>query len=342
YELSHWYIRLVRRRFWQEKRSLDKIAAYATLYHALKSWIVLAAPFMPFLTEKLYQAMIKPAEPSAEESVHMERWPKPNLELIDNALEERMSIVKEIVAATASARQAEKIKLRQPVSRIIVVSDLPAIKETIESFKRTILEQANTKRIEISTLDEEKKLKKITTIPNYKFLGPNFKAMTERIARRLKKIDGKAILESFRLKGHYGLKINNESFKILPEMVSFKEEMPKGFSMGNFSNGRVYVDTRISKDLIEEGFVREVVRRLQEMRKRMDLPVEAYISAYVIAPGSRERSWLVSNKNYIKEEARVKRLMILEKRKIKEKMEFEEEWRIDGKTCRMGVKLQKA
>jgi isoleucyl-tRNA synthetase len=342
-EISHWYIRIVRRRFWQEKRSIDKMAAYATLYYALRNWIILAAPFIPFLTEKIYQTMIRPTELLSEESIHMEKWPKPNLKWIDNDLETKMSIVKEIVAATASARQAKKIKLRQPISQTIVVSNLPAVKNAIESLKPIILEQANTKSIEILTLDEEEKLKKITPIPNYQSLGPIFRAKTEEIANSLKKIDGKIILESFRLNGYYELKINNESFKITPEMISFKEEMPEDFSVGNFSNGRVYVNTRISEELIKEGFVREVIRRLQEMRKRMDLPVEAYISAYVAVSGDKERSWLISNKNYIKEEVRIKKLIIPKViKKIKQKMDFEEEWNIDGRICKMGIKVQGA
>jgi len=337
-ELSHWYIRLVRRRFWQEKSSLDKMAAYATLYYALSNWIILAAPFMPFLTEKIYQVMIKPAEPFSEESVHMKNWPKPNLKLIDNDLENKMNLIKEIVAAVASARQAKKIKLRQPISRIIVVSDFPTIEDIIESFKHIILEQGNAKKIEVLTLKDEEKLKRIITVPNYQSIGPVFKERTEEIANNLKKIDGKLILESFKINGSYTLKINNESFKIVPEMVSFKEEMPEDFSMGIFSNGRIYIDTKVSEELIKEGFIREIVRRLQEMRKKMDLPVEAYISAYIIAPEEKERSWLISSKDYLKEEVRIKKLMLPKTKRIKQKMDFEEEWNINGKIYKMGIK----
>ncbi|MEM3754123.1 MAG: isoleucine--tRNA ligase [Candidatus Bathyarchaeia archaeon] len=339
-ELSHWYIRLVRRRFWQEKTSIDKIASYATIYYVLRNWIILAAPFMPFLTEKIYQTMIKPAEPFSEESIHMEKWPTLNSKWIDKDLEDRMEIVKEIIAATTGARQAKKIKLRQPVSQIIVVSDFPIIKDIIKSFEHIIIEQANTKSIEVFTLNEEKKLKKIMPIPSYHSLGPIFKAKTEEIANCIKKLDGKTILESFRINGYYELKINDESYKILPKMVSFKEEMPEDFSVGDFSKGRVYVNTRISEELIKEGFIREVVRRLQEMRKRMDLPVEAYVSAYIDIASDKERSWLISNKDYIKEEVRIKKLIIPRKKKIKQKMDLEEEWDIDGKICKMGIKVQ--
>ncbi len=340
-DLSRWYIKLVRRRFWLEKESRDKMAAYSVLYYALKNWLVLSTPLIPLMTEKLYQTIIRPAERDAPESVHMIPYPTPNMELVNPMLEEEMEVVKEVVAATASARQTLKIKLRQPVCRALVVADSPTVKKAVEDLERIVFEQANAKKFEFISVDEEEKLKEITAKPNYEAIGPVFKSDTKRIADAIESSDGREISESFKKSGFYAFSIDGKDFKITPEMVSFKEEMPEDFAVGTFSQGRVYIDARIPRALIQEGLVRDVVRRLQEMRREMNLPVDAYVAAAIVAPDEKRRKWLEKSRNYVKEEARAKPLFLSKAGEKVVKMDFKKVWIINKDRYEMGMRLIK-
>ncbi|HEX4921686.1 MAG TPA: isoleucine--tRNA ligase, partial [Candidatus Bathyarchaeia archaeon] len=175
-DLSHWYVRLVRRRFWLEKNSPDKLAAYTALYHALRSWLTLAAPMIPFLTETIHKQSFRPAGHTSTETVHMSGWPKPQTKWINKTLEEEMRILQHISEATASARQSKKIKLRQPVAKLMVVSEKPIVKRAVRSLQKLLLQQTNAKEVKLVGINEEERLKKLIVEPNFKGLGPAFKA----------------------------------------------------------------------------------------------------------------------------------------------------------------------
>jgi len=341
-DLSHWYIRLVRRRFWQEKSSRDKMATYSVLYHALRSWLIISAPVIPFITEKLYQTMVSPAEKEVPQSIHMNDWPKLESKWRNKELEENMEIVKEVTSAVAAARQSLKIKLRQPVQKTIVVTDNPKVKDAIKKLTKLVHELANTKTIEFLSVDEEKKLGKIVVVPRYETLGPMFRAETQKIADTMKTTNGRNVLEDFKEKGLHSMDVEGKEVNILPSMVMFKEEMPEGYASGDFSQGRVYIETALPKNLVQEGLVRDVVRRLQEMRRRMDLPVDGFVYVYVICPTKDDVNGLKKRQTYIKEEVRATRLDIKPKsEKVTVKAEREEKWTIGGRTFRMGMSLKK-
>ena len=341
-DLSHWYVRLVRRRFWQEKESRDKLATYTALYYALRNWTSLSAPITPFIAEKLYQSMIKPVEKKSPESIHMNNWPKLENRWHDEKLEEQMEIVKEVTSAVAAARQSLKIKLRQPVQKTIVVTDNESVKDAIKRLDKLIYEQANTKKIEFLSVDEEKKLEKIVAVPKYEILGPNFKAETQVVADAIKTTHGRTILENIKRTGNYLIEIKGKQFRIDSSMVSFREEMPEGYTSGSFSQGRVYVEASLPKSLIEEGLVRDVVRRLQEMRRRMDLQVDQHVQVQILCPTNQEAQGLKKREAYLKTEVRATRIEILsitEKGTLKP--ELEEIWTIDRKTYKMGMRATK-
>ncbi len=341
-DLSHWYVRLVRRRFWQEKSSRDKMATYAVLYHALRNWLTLSAPLVPFVTEKLYQTMIRPVEKKTPESIHMNDWPKLESKWRKKDLEENMEIVKEVTSAIAAARQSLKIKLRQPVQKTIVVTDEPKVKEAIKKLDKLVHEQANTRTIEFLSIDEEKKLERIVAIPRYEALGPVFKADTQKVADAIKSTNGREILDSFRRTESYPVQIEGKQVRIVQSMVSFREETPEGYASGTFSQGRVYVEAAIPRGLVQEGLVRDVVRRLQEMRRRMDLLVDRFVEVYIMCPTREEVQGLRSRQAYIEEEVRAARLELksmTEKPAVK--AELEETWTISGKSYKMGMRLAK-
>ncbi len=271
-DLSHWYIRLVRRRFWQEKQNKDKLASYAAL----------------------------------------------------------------------SARQSKKVKLRQPVARVLIVTDSDNVKRAVKSLRPLFLQQTNSKDIRLVGLAEEEQLKKLTAEPNFKGLGPVFKGDANKVAEALRSADGRQLFQALQGDLSYTLKVDNRDYKITSQMVSFKEEMPENFAMGSFDDGRVYIDLTIPKELVREGFVREIVRRLQEMRKRLDLPVDAFVEAYVTVPDAQKLEWLEDERDYLMGEVRVETLHLLRPDQEKPKVKAEENWEIEGRTFQMGLSSKNA
>ena len=336
-DLSHWYIRLVRRRFWQEKQSRDKLASYAALHYASKMWLTLASPFIPFLTETVYQQAFRRTVKSDLESIHMASWPTPSTRLVNKNLEKSMEIVQQVSAASSSARQSKKVKLRQPVAKTLIVTDSNDVLRALKDLKPLFLQQTNSKEIRFVGLSEEEQLKKLTVEPNFKGLGPTFKAEANKVATALRSTDGRKLFHALQASKPYKLRVGDQEYDITPQMVTFKEEMPENFAMGTFTRGRVYIDLTIPKELVREGFVREIVRRLQEMRKRLDLPVDAFMEAYVTVPDARKLEWLEDEKDYLMEEVRAETLLLLRPDQETPGTILQENWQIDGHTFQMGL-----
>jgi isoleucyl-tRNA synthetase len=336
-DLSHWYIRLVRRRFWQEKQNKDKLASYAALHYSLKIWLLLASPFIPFLTETVFQQAFRKTVKQDLESIHMSSWPSPRGGWLNKRLEENMEIVQNVSAASSSARQSKKVKLRQPVARTLIVTNSDKVRRAVGSLRSLFLQQTNSKDIRVVGLSEEEQLKKLTVEPNFKGLGPVFKADANKVAEALRSVDGRQLFQALQSDKSYSLKLNDQDYKITAQMVSFKEEMPENFAMGIFDQGRVYIDLTIPKELVREGFVREIVRRLQEMRKRLDLPVDAFVAAYVTVPDPQKLEWLEDERDYLMEEVRAETLHLLRSDQDKPKVDAEENWQIEGQTFQMGL-----
>jgi isoleucyl-tRNA synthetase len=341
-DLSHWYIRLVRRRFWLDKNSPDKLGAYTVLSHALGSWLRLSAPMIPFMTETIYQQSFRSTDQRNLASVHMADWPSPNKAWINKRLEEEMRIAQHISEAAASARQSKKMKLRQPVSEILVVSDAPVVKRAVKTQRELILQQTNAKKLRVVDIGEEEQLKKLIVEPNYKTLGPAFRSEANRVAQALRTQDGRQLLAVLKQGASFPLRIDNKDYTISSDMVTLREQMPDNYAVGNFEEGRVYVDLTIPSNLIREGFIREVIRRLQEMRKRLDLPVDAFVDAYISASDPERLDWLEDEKDTLMEEVRARTLLMLGPDEKKPTVALEEAWRIEGHEFHMGLSEEAA
>ena len=340
-DLSHWYIRLVRRRFWLEKTSQDKLAAYTVLHQALRSWLGLAAPTIPFLTETIYREAFRGTERLSPESIHMTEWPSADKKWINKTLEEEMRVVQHISDATASARQSKKIKLRQPVSTILIVADRPIVRRTVRTLRELLLQQANAKEVRLVGLTEEEQLKKLIVEPNFKALGPAFRGEANKIAEKIRSLDGRQLMRAFNEEGLFPVNLNGKEYRITSEMVTFREEIPENHAIGNFEEGRVYVDLTIPSELVREGFVREVTRRLQEMRKRLDLPVDAFMDAFVSVSDPEKLGWLEDEKEYLMEEVRAKTFVLLRPDQPRPRAELDEDWKIEEANFHMGISRQR-
>ncbi len=337
-DLSHWYIRLVRRRFWLEKESPDKLAAYTVLSHALKAWIHIATPFIPFLTEAAYKSVVAPTSEGSPESVHMLKWPEAHLEWVDDRSEEHMEIAKKVVAAAISARQTLKLKLRQPVNELKVFTDDMKIRRAVHKLRGIILEAANTKSLKCSDVRDETKIEKLVAVPNFQAIGPKFRDKATRIAEMVKRLDGVEVLNWMREKGFYELKLKSEKLRLTPDMVRFREEIPEGFAKGEFDGGRVYVDSRLTEELRREGLARDVIRRVQEMRRLMDLPVEAFIDLRIVADIEGDEERLKDYEGYIREEVRAYNLTLDHlPSTILEGASFQKTWMIEGRLFQIGI-----
>jgi isoleucyl-tRNA synthetase len=278
-------VRLIRGRTWVEKDDPDKLGAYYTLYNVLKELITLLAPIAPHITEEIYQNMVLGVEKDALESVHMLDWPL-DTEPIDADLEKNMEIVREIIEACAHARDVARYKLRWPVREIVIVTENKEVVDATEALLKVLTEQANTKAVRTS---EEFQNLTVLAQPNMKTLGPKLRGDVPLVAAKLAEADGAEIVAAFESDGEYLVELDDKTITLEDGDVVFETELPDNVVSAEFSRGSVFVDTELTPEILSESMSRELIRRIQDMRKDLDLDVEANIMVYVdCSPEFRE------------------------------------------------------
>ena len=327
-DVSRWYIRAIRRRTWIEAEAPEKLAAYATLYEVLYASLRMLAPIAPFITEEIYQKVFLPAV-GAPESIHLLSWPEVKENLVNEELERQMKIAREIVEAAASARQRAGLKLRIPLRQLVVVSESGEVEETVKSLRELIADLANVKEVVHTAPSEEARFKEYKLLPRWSKLGPAFKAKAKRVAEALSTLPGREVVQALSEKGAYWFTLDGEEVVLLPEHVEAVEEVAERYSRGEFSEGRVYVDIEVTPELAAEGLAREMVRRIQEMRKEMDLEVDAKIYVTIVAPDQESVQALEKFRSYIMEETRAEQLSIAAEPCL-EMRGYCRDWDIDG------------
>ncbi|MEM2070996.1 MAG: isoleucine--tRNA ligase, partial [Archaeoglobaceae archaeon] len=287
-DFSRWYIQLIRSRVWEEKESPSKLAAYETMFKVIDKSIRIIAPFAPFISEWFYQNFFKSFR-KTEESIFLEDYPKAEEEYIDDELEIKMKIIRQIFEATSAARNKAKRKLRWPLRELIVETQKEKIAEAVESLKNILLNQCNVKEIKVVKNFE----KKVVIKPNFKVVGPILKNKVSEFAKfveNLRELPEKIVFE--------GIELGRDALIV-------EYEIPAGFVYESFEGGVVYLYTELDKDLIREAYAREIVRRIQEMRKEMNLNVEDYIRSYLDVDPELVEGW----REYIMRETRSKELV---------------------------------
>ncbi len=323
-DLSRWYVQLIRPRTWIEKEDPDKLAAYYTIYNVLKTVVKLMAPFTPFISEKIYRNLAIEGDP---ESVHMCDWPAADETLMDEELEVDMKIAREIVEASLNARQRVKRKLRWPVRRIIVsLKDERALK-ACNKLKRVIQDQSNSKELVILNINESWREIGLEVVPNPSVIGPRFKAKATAIMDALKMIDGFELKD----KPSYELEIDGESFIITQEMVSYRERIPDHIIAADFTFGRVYVDISLDEDLEAEGYSREILRRIQDMRRELKLEIEELVDVSIEIDVEKIRKYIERWQDYIKHEVRARNLEFTTAKG------FIKEWEVEDVKLKIGL-----
>lgn len=279
-DLSRWYIQLIRPRTWTEANDPDKLAVYAALYETYVTLAKLTAPFMPYLSETMYQNLVRNVDENAPLSVHMNDWPVPKEVFIDKELEAHMEIVRNIVEASSNARQKAGRKLRWPVSRIVVVPNDDGVAAALTHLKDVLLEQTNAKDVEVLAVGEAWKDLDVQMSPNQSVLGPTFKQNAKKVADALNEAGAKSLKEAFDHVEEMELTLTDgTTVTVTVDMVDFEELVPEGIAGSESDCGTVYVDAKLTKELEAEGYMREVIRRIQDMRKEMNLDVNEQITA---------------------------------------------------------------
>ncbi len=330
-DLSRWYIQLIRPRTWREANDPDKLAAYYTLYEVLVTIAKLIAPFTPHISEEMYQNLVRNVNRSAPASVHLCEWVKPKENFIDIGLEKKMDIIREIVEASSNARQKLKRKLRWPVKRIVISPKNEIVNEAVASLESVLKEQTNAKEIVLLKEGETWEELGVEVLPNHAALGPAFKKDVGKVIAELKKADGRKIKKAILETGQYELKAGI----ITQEMVSFKDVIPPAIASAGFSQGEVYVDTELTREIESEGYAREVIRRIQDMRKELDLAVEEEIKAVVEIRDERVAALILDLKDFISGEVRAGSLSIGPE--IEAAGELVKDWDVEDVKMRMGI-----
>lgn len=293
--LSNWYVRLCRRRFWKGEYATDKISAYQTLYTCLETVAVLSAPIAPFFMDRLFTDLNSVTKRSTVESVHLAKLPKAEQNAIDADLEERMRLAQDITSMVLSLRKKERLRVRQPLQKIMIPVLNDKLKAQLEAVKDLVLAEVNVKELEFMTEDSGILVKKIK--PNFKTLGPKHGKHMKAIAAEVAQFTADAI-DKIESEGCYPVNIGNETIHLELVDVEISSEDIPGWMVTSLNGNTVALDITISQDLAEEGLARELVNRIQNIRKEEGLEVTDRIELSILA-NEKLTAAINNNLNYI-------------------------------------------
>ncbi|MDP4281249.1 MAG: isoleucine--tRNA ligase [Bacteroidota bacterium] len=288
--LSNWYVRLSRRRFWKGDYSTDKISAYQTLYRCLEVIARLSAPIAPFFADRLFTDLNSVTHKEEAESVHITRFPEANMNLINKELEERMEMAQKISSMVLSLRKKVNIRVRQPLNKILIPLTAEGEKEHIESVRNLILSEVNVKDIEYVTDTSAILVKRIK--PDFKKLGPRYGKLMKMLAATLAEFSQEQIIH-LEKEGKYDLVLDGRNVMVGRDEVEIISEDIPGWEVANMGNLTVALDITITEKLREEGIAREIVNRIQNLRKEKDFEVTDKIIVQII--GKEEIKLAIEN-----------------------------------------------
>jgi len=328
-ELSTWYVRRSRRRFWKSEKDEDKNAAYTTLYTCLTTLAKLLAPFIPFTSEEIYQNLVRSVDPKAPESVHHNAWPKPDKKAIDEELIADMDLAIKVCGLGRSARSKSGIKLRQPLSSAVIIADEQSINR-IKRLKDLIIDELNVKNLCLST-EKEKVLRYAVKI-HPEILGRKYGRLLPKIQKTIEQTDAKSLVESLRSGKGVSIEIEGEEIELLPGEVEVQTYPKEGYSTAEEGGLLVAVDVRITEDLRKEGLARDIVRRIQNQRKEAGFKIADWIETYYEA-GSEFSTVFEEFEEYISNETLSRKIL---KSKPPENAHVAT-YKIEGKTLKIGL-----
>jgi isoleucyl-tRNA synthetase len=298
-QLSNWYLRRSRRRYWKTESDGDKSAAYATLYEALKTLAFLLAPTMPFIAEELYQNLVRKVEPDAPISVHLAEWPSYKPNWIDESLNREMGVVMRLASLGHAARNSQNLKVRQPLSEAAFVVGNLDEQGVVDNYAEILKDELNVKSV--SLLGSASDAVSFSLNPLPKQLGQRFKADFPKVRKALLSLppdqSARKLLDGLTL----SVDINDRTYQITAEEVEVRAEAKEGYAVASEGAYLAALVTEMTPELANEGLVREFVRRVQSLRKDADLDIADRIHLYYSATEQLSAA-IRSFESYIKEE----------------------------------------
>jgi isoleucyl-tRNA synthetase len=278
-DLTNWYVRRSRRRFWKSEHDADKDAAYATLYRVLMTMCKLLAPFVPFVTEAMYQNLRPSGDPAAPECVHHCDWPTADPAALDQNLLERMALAMEIAALGRSARSASNVKLRQPLARALVYAGNQSVR--LDTLAELVTDELNVKELQVVAEEAALVEYEIGLLPN--ILGPKHGRRFPLLRKAVAEADAAALARRFRAGQSVLLEMEDggEAVEILPAEVEVRSHGRQGFAVAVDKGVVVAIDITLTPELEGEGLARDLVRRIQTMRKDADLQLSDRIVVFL-------------------------------------------------------------
>ncbi|WP_346862450.1 isoleucine--tRNA ligase [uncultured Draconibacterium sp.] len=268
--LSNWFVRLSRKRYWGGEYSTDKISAYQTLYTCLTSIAKLMSPIAPFYADLLYNDLNKATGKDVDQSIHLAEFPTFDEKMIDKDLEEKMAIAQKASSMILALRRKEKLKVRQPLGKIMVPVLNPHFKEQFEAVANIILAEVNVKEVEFLTDTAGVISKKIK--PNFKALGPKYGKMMKQIAGAVNQM-GQDEISAFESAGEYEITAGDEKVLITLEDVEIQTEDIPGWTVATEGQMTIALDIDVTEELKQEGIAREFINKIQNLRKESDFEV---------------------------------------------------------------------
>jgi isoleucyl-tRNA synthetase len=278
-DLTNWYVRRSRRRFWKSEHDADKNSAYATLYHILVKLAKLLAPFIPFITEAIYQNLVRSAYPQAYESIHHCAWPQYDQAIVDEAIIDQMALARQLASVGLSARNSAGIKVRQPLSK--AMAHVGGKRTLSAEYIDIVTDELNVKRFEF--VEEANQLVTYQVLPDNKKLGPRFGAQFPEVRAALESTDVDQLVAKVQAKLSVELEIADRTVTLEPDEILIQTKPVVGLITAEDKQVTVALDAEISPDLRAEGLAREIVRRVQAMRKNAEFNIEDRITTYYVA-----------------------------------------------------------
>ena len=324
-EMSNWYVRRSRERFWAKGMEQDKINAYMTLYHALVTIAKTAAPMIPFMTEDMYQNLVRSVDKDAIESIHLCDFPTVNEAWIDKDLEADMKELLEIVVLGRACRNTANIKNRQPIGTMYVKAE----KKMDKFYTDIIADELNVKEVKFA--DDVESFISYSFKPQLRTVGPKYGKLLGGIKQALTDIDGTAAMNELRTNGVLKLDINGNDVELTEEDLLIETAQTEGYVSESDGETSVVLDTNLTPELIEEGFVREIISKIQTMRKEAGFEVMDKIVVYAHG-NDKIQEVMKAHEDEIKSE------VLADEMVLGETDGYVKEWNINKEAVTMGVK----
>ena len=324
-EMSNWYVRRSRERFWAKGMEQDKINAYMTLYHALVTIAKTAAPMIPFMTEDIYQNLVRSVDKDAPESIHLCDFPTVNEAWIDKDLEADMKELLEIVVLGRACRNTANIKNRQPIGTMYVKAE----KKMSEFYTDIIAYELNVKEVKFA--DDVESFISYSFKPQLRTVGPKYGKLLGGIRQALTDINGTAAMNELRTNGVLKLDINGNDVELTEEDLLIETAQTEGYVSESDGETSVVLDTNLTPELIEEGFVREIISKIQTMRKEAGFEVMDKIVVYAHG-NDKIQDVMKTHEDEIKSE------VLADEMVLGETDGYVKEWNINKEAVTMGVK----